>query len=58
MEYITKSILTSGAQGVLWFIVWTMFIYETPAKHPRISLDEKDYIETALASAQHDDKVD
>jgi len=34
--------------GVIWAIMWFFLVYNTPATHPRISAEERDYIETAL----------
>ena len=33
-----------GACGVVWFLVWIYFVYETPDDHPRISNDERSFI--------------
>ncbi|KAG7159931.1 inorganic phosphate cotransporter-like 6 [Homarus americanus] len=37
-----------GVCGLLWFIVWMLLVHNTPESHPRISLDEKIYIQTTL----------
>jgi len=37
-----------GAVGIVWFIFWTIFVYDTPAKHPFISKEERDLIEVSL----------
>jgi len=37
-----------GAVGVLWFVFWAIFVYDTPAKHPFISKEERDLIEISL----------
>ncbi|XP_014667998.1 PREDICTED: vesicular glutamate transporter 3-like [Priapulus caudatus] len=34
-----------GIIGLIWFIFWIIFAYDTPACHPRISEREKNYIE-------------
>ena len=33
-----------GAFGMIWCLLWTILIYENPDDHPRISEDEKSYI--------------
>ena len=39
----------SGVFGIVWYIVWLMVVYESPALHPTISNEEKSLIlETAL----------
>lgn len=45
----------SAVLGVLWFIGWTYFVYDSPAEHPRISVDERNYIEKALGSSVNKD---
>ncbi|XP_035223290.1 sialin-like isoform X2 [Stegodyphus dumicola] len=34
-----------GAAGFLWFALWLFFVFDTPAKHPRISSFELEYIQ-------------
>ncbi|GAB6019540.1 hypothetical protein CHUAL_001114 [Chamberlinius hualienensis] len=37
-----------GCLGIVWFVFWAIFAYDSPMKHPRISADEKNlYIENA-----------
>ncbi|XP_076371087.1 putative inorganic phosphate cotransporter isoform X6 [Tachypleus tridentatus] len=33
-----------GTIGCLWFVLWAVFVYDTPRDHPRISKDELIYI--------------
>lgn len=40
----------SGAIGFIWSICWFVFIFETPAVHPRISEEERKDIEDAIGS--------
>lgn len=42
---------STGAVGLLWSICWFVFIYETPAVHPRISEEERREIEEAIGSS-------
>ena len=42
----------SGAVGVMWTIVWMMLTYDKPANHPRISIKEKEYIQSTIGSGQ------
>ncbi|CAO1339479.1 unnamed protein product [Diamesa hyperborea] len=39
-----------GAIGFIWSICWFVFIFETPAVHPRISEEERKDIEDAIGS--------
>ncbi|KAH9499196.1 hypothetical protein Btru_004415 [Bulinus truncatus] len=38
-----------GLLGILWYIAWTFMVYNRPAEHPRISTEEKNYIEASLS---------
>lgn len=44
-----------GVVGIIWFVAWQQLVFDSPATHPRISMDERRYIETALG--QTVDKV-
>lgn len=37
-----------GIFGTLWYIAWCFLVYDTPAKHPRISFEERQFIEHSL----------
>ncbi|XP_064652399.1 sialin-like [Lineus longissimus] len=37
-----------GALGCVWFLIWILVVHDTPDKHPRISHEEKFYIEGSL----------
>lgn len=47
----------SGALGTLWFILWWLLVYDSPAEHPRISIEERDYIIKSIGSAISQKKV-
>jgi len=38
----------AGVVGVIWSIMWFFLVYNSPAEHPRISAEEREYIEKAL----------
>ncbi|XP_064631101.1 sialin-like [Lineus longissimus] len=38
----------TGATCVVWFLAWMLLAFDTPAEHPRISVEERDYIENSL----------
>ncbi|KAK7072051.1 hypothetical protein SK128_002758 [Halocaridina rubra] len=40
-----------GALSLAWCIHWFIFMHDTPAVHPRISSQEKNYIETAIRTS-------
>ncbi|XP_065209921.1 sialin-like [Planococcus citri] len=37
--------------GVIWSIFWYLLVHDTPAKHPTISVEEKEYIVNSLKKA-------
>lgn len=37
-----------GGISLVWFVFWTMFIYNKPTEHPRISKEELNYIEKSI----------
>ena len=37
-----------GSLGIVWFIAWTLIVYDTPDSHPRITQQESDYIDDAF----------
>lgn len=43
---------TTGISGIIWCFAWLFFAYDSPSKHPRISFEEKEYIETSIAEYQ------
>lgn len=40
-----------GALGILWYVPWLFLVYDTPAKHPWISKEEREYIESTIGAA-------
>lgn len=39
----------TGAVGLVWSICWFLLIFDSPATHPRISVEERVYIESKIA---------
>jgi len=37
-----------GVLGVIWSVMWMFLIYNSPAVHPRITKEERDYIESNI----------
>lgn len=37
-----------GGLGIVWYVFWLFFIYDSPAVHPRIDPKEKAYIEACV----------
>lgn len=40
-----------GIVGLVWFLCWNYFVYDTPSLHPRIDPIERDYIHEKLGSS-------
>lgn len=39
-----------GGLSILWYVLWCIFVYDSPAQHPRISKDERKFIEESLGT--------
>ena len=39
----------AGAYGVVWLILWTLLVADSPSEHRRISAIEREYIETSIS---------
>lgn len=37
-----------GTIGVIWFVFWCFLAFDSPDRHPRISIEERTYIENSL----------
>ena len=37
-----------GILGVVWFIFWMLFVYDSPNTHPRISSEERAFISASM----------
>ena len=42
------SVVLPGGSGVLWSILWALFMRDNPTKHPTISRTEQEYIIRSL----------
>jgi len=45
---MSVSVACVGALGLFSAILWSFLVYDSPAHHPRISTEERDYIQKAL----------
>ena len=45
---IMQKTIIVGVVGVIWAITWFFLVYDSPAQHPRITVEEREYIEKAL----------
>lgn len=46
-----------GLVGVVWFVFWALLAYNSPQEHPRISDEERIYIETNQGEEQTREKL-
>lgn len=46
-----------GGLGIIWSIVWWLIIYDSPSTHPKISSQERDYIQACLGPENAQSKV-
>lgn len=37
-----------GSLGIVWYVFWLLFVFDTPAKHPTIDPQERAYIESLV----------
>ena len=42
----------TGAIGILWFLVWALIVFDGPDVHPRISDQEKQFLQMSLKETQ------
>ena len=45
-----------GSLGIFWCFFWWRFVFDTPDTHPRISIEERNYIERSLR--KNDNELD
>lgn len=41
----------TGVVGLIWSIAWFFLVFDSPAQHPRISAEERRYIESSIGDA-------
>ncbi|CAG7835921.1 unnamed protein product [Allacma fusca] len=46
-----------GGMGIVWFILWTYLVYDSPSLHPRINPKELSYIQHSIGSQTSKHKV-
>jgi len=50
--------VTTGALGVVWFVLWMLFASESPSQHGRINSAERQYIiDTLMTEAVNSQQV-
>ncbi|XP_046990674.1 sialin-like isoform X1 [Schistocerca americana] len=48
---------TTGGIGILWFIIWWLVVYDSPAEHPYVSMKEKQLILDSLGTSVSETKA-
>ena len=48
MKYWESAFYVIGAITTVWFVLWCIFVYDTPDLHPRISDEEREFINSEL----------
>lgn len=38
----------TGVFGIIWYVMWLLLAYGSPAEHPTITEEERTYIETTI----------
>ncbi|XP_065844106.1 sialin-like [Oscarella lobularis] len=46
-----------GCLGLVWWVTWLFFAFNSPAKHPRIDISERIHIETKIAEEMAEQKI-
>jgi ACS family sodium-dependent inorganic phosphate cotransporter-like MFS transporter 5 len=39
-----------GVMGIVWFVFWSIYVFDSPANHPRIEPRELSYIQHSIGS--------
>lgn len=47
----------TGFIGLIWYVCWCFFVYETPAEHPWISKEEHSYITKSISDTYDSKKL-
>ena len=48
VNFISHRAIPTGTVGIIWFILWILTTADSPSTHPRISPEEREYIESHL----------
>ncbi|XP_078595018.1 sialin-like isoform X2 [Branchiostoma floridae x Branchiostoma japonicum] len=45
----------TGIVALVWFVAWMLLVHDSPAEHPRISEEEREYIESSIGTNVQED---
>lgn len=51
--YILFVVWWAGVFGIIWYVLWLLLAYGSPAVHPTITEEERTYIETTIGENVH-----
>lgn len=40
----------TGVIGIIWSVTWFLLVFDSPSQHPRISAEERHFIESAIGT--------
>lgn len=46
-----STLFFTGSFGMVWYMFWLLVSYESPAKHPTITDEERRYIEESIGES-------
>lgn len=52
-----NAFFSAGVIGVIWSVIWFLVIFDSPAQHPRISMEERNHIEMAIGNTINNKSV-
>lgn len=52
-----SSFYVTGLIGIFWYLVWLYVVYDTPKQHPRVTAEERTYIEEKLGNTVTSEKI-
>lgn len=51
--YVLLVVRWTGVFGIIWYVLWLLLAYGSPAVHPTITEEERTYIETTIGENMH-----
>ena len=49
-DYVSIYLYPPGIAGLLFCILWYLFVFDSPSEHPFISHEERDHLEASIVS--------
>ena len=48
INFVLALLFFQGGFGLVWCLAWFALVHDSPQSHPRISIEERDYIVSAI----------